>query len=324
MAEWTCAACDTHNDPSAYACIVCGGHTRAEPARPKPSTRRAAGTTDTTVLAPASRGRETAPIPPPRPARVAPFIAGIPAPPPATPPVSRPAEPRVLPTTVATVGAPPAKVRSFGRTAAGLVAGLMLAGGGAYLITENLTGGSGSDGSGSSHSGPGDPGGATAAAPTTKADNATFTTGPPPTRAPATATSPIHVGLVTVSRPSALANRAATMLDTYFSGINHHTPDQALAVFDPAGTFDPSDAGQADHFRHDVSTTRDDEIVLGTVTADGDVVTARVRFRSRQAAGFGPAGNPGQTCTRWSITYTLSDTGRELRILRGSGRPADC
>ena len=314
MAEWTCAACGTHNEPSAQTCMVCDGFERADPSCPMPSTSRAA--------APA----ETVSIPPPRPAppaRTPSYTRTTRSPiaPPPPPPASRPSRPPPWPDTAKTVTAPAALVRSSGRILVGVMLAVVLAGGGAYLITDRLAGGSDSGSSGSGSAG----GGATTASATTAtADNTTTAPEPRPATAPTTSAAATRVGLVTVSRPSALAERVAAMFDTYFSGINNHAPGQALAVFDPSGRLDPTDADQADRFAHDVSTTHDDEIVLGRVADNGDSVSATVHFRSHQQAGYGPASNPSQTCNRWSVAYTLSDNGGELRILRGTGKPSGC
>jgi hypothetical protein len=153
-----------------------------------------------------------------------------------------------------------------------------------------------------------------------------------PTPSPTVSPTPSPVPTVGVVDYSAVAAdpRAADvarMFDTYFSSINTHNYDAALAVYDPAGAINPGDPAQRNAFTHDVSTSQDSEIrvlSLGPGTAPVAVV-AQVTFRSMQAQGYGPASNPNETCTVWTISYSLTEPapGR-YRILRGSGQHQTC
>ena len=64
---------------------------------------------------------------------------------------------------------------------------------------------------------------------------------------------------------------------------------------------------------------------LGSGDGGAVAVTARVAFRSTQAAGMGPKGSENETCTRWQVTYSLSEPGtHQYRIVRGSGTHQSC
>jgi hypothetical protein len=137
------------------------------------------------------------------------------------------------------------------------------------------------------------------------------------------------VGIVDYSAVAADPRAAdvARMFDTYFSNINSHNYDAALAVYDPAGAVNPGDPAQRSAFTHDVSTSQDSGIrleSLGPGTAPVALV-ARVTFRSAQAPGYGPASNPDETCTIWTITYSLTQPAPNgYRILRGTGQHQTC
>jgi hypothetical protein len=54
-------------------------------------------------------------------------------------------------------------------------------------------------------------------------------------------------------------------------------------------------------------------------------VFAVTRFRTSQPAGLGPARNPYETCTRWLMTYAITDRPQAgYRILRGDGSSEPC
>lgn len=150
-------------------------------------------------------------------------------------------------------------------------------------------------------------------------------TGATPTRA--APTRPGAVGVVTVD-PAVTDLRAgaiATTLNEYFTGINTRDYDRALAVYDPAGSIDPSNPKQAAHFKAGVSTTVDSDVVLHEVLAQpgGDAVQARVTFRSRQQPGYGPGARPNETCTVWDVAYTLTRPAGSYLVFgsRGTGIP---
>ena len=122
---------------------------------------------------------------------------------------------------------------------------------------------------------------------------------------------PTRVGVVRIGNsisadPEAMA--VASMFNTYFTGINSQDYQQALSVFDPSGIIDPNNSSQAQQFTQGVSTSRDSAAVLVKVEpADGSTVqSAKIRFTSRQQAGYGPQDDPNATCTNWKVTYILS------------------
>ncbi|WP_203759301.1 hypothetical protein [Actinoplanes octamycinicus] len=295
MSAWTCVACGTHNDPASHACLVCGGSERAGPDTPT---------------------RRFVPVPPvhppaaPRPARTTPPRATPPraAPPRAAPP--RATRPRAAPPRATPPSAPPrigitpppvvtAPRRSSQGPTFALVAVLLAAVVGTIVVTTR---------DGDAEESPGATG-TTYDTPATS-DPATEST----TAETTTAATAGPAGLVAIDQPGDLADRVATMFETYFAGINAKDPDAALSVVEPKGRMNPADPAVVAKFGADIRTTRDDEIELGAVTDNGGTVTAELSFRSRQAAGYGPADDPDQTCTRWTMVYTLADSGAGLRI----------
>lgn len=151
----------------------------------------------------------------------------------------------------------------------------------------------------------------------------TFDDGPP--------TEPLPertVGLVAI-RDTVTDWRAedvARMFDTYFSAINRADYAAAAAVFDPAGSFDPRDPRQLRRFAAGLATTTDSDIVLSALATDitGQLV-ANVSFQSSQEPGYGPRGRESETCTRWDVAYTLTETAPgEWLINRSRGSSTPC
>jgi hypothetical protein len=54
-----------------------------------------------------------------------------------------------------------------------------------------------------------------------------------------------------------------------------------------------------------VESTRDEKIKVRGVTQSAGQVTVWLTFSSRQEAGRGPKVRPQETCTDWSLDYTL-------------------
>jgi len=112
--------------------------------------------------------------------------------------------------------------------------------------------------------------------------------------------------------PDPIAALAAQTFDAYFSGINSGNYEQARARQAPERRTDPEEWARG------LSTTFDTNIVLQSVAATDEAVLAWVTFTSLQAPEKGP--RPGETCTSWSIDYTLvpADDGL-LWIADGEG-----
>lgn len=123
-------------------------------------------------------------------------------------------------------------------------------------------------------------------------------------------------GMVTVlpaamTADSSAANGVARTFDTYFTGINDRDPGRSLAVMTSRAKGGPE--GQAT-FAKDVSTSHDTDVVIHSLTTPSPgEARAAVTFTSTQAPEYGEGGN---TCLRWSLIYTLEETGGTYLIDR--------
>ena len=148
------------------------------------------------------------------------------------------------------------------------------------------------------------------------------TASPTPTSTPTPSPSPTGtvVGIVKidVATDDPAVNDVAATLDDYFSGLNNKDYGRALSTFDPAGTVNPNNPSSAAAFRQAVSTSTDSDVVLRRLAQDNTgkgVLQAQVTFQSNQSAGFGPKGSENETCTRWDVTYILTQpSGPRYRI----------
>jgi hypothetical protein len=132
----------------------------------------------------------------------------------------------------------------------------------------------------------------------------------------------IDPALVTDAR----AVQVATLFDSYFSAVSAKNFDAALALYDPNGDVDTNDAQQRAAFKKSEATSTDDQGVLKSLSpaGPGPVTTARISFRSQQAAGYGPAGDTSQTCSIWTLTYTLTYTDNKYLIKSATGSHTGC
>ncbi|WP_433218819.1 hypothetical protein ACQP00_13510 [Dactylosporangium sp. CS-047395] len=159
------------------------------------------------------------------------------------------------------------------------------------------------------------PTGTTAAAPT-----ATATGEPTPTQTTAAPpTVPASVGAVRLdpSLDPTQGPAVGAVFDKYFAAVNARNAGAALAVMDPNGSINQSDAAAVKRFTDGISTSTDDDVLLLALGPDGSgkgVLQARVTFRSQQQAGKGPKGRESETCTRWDVTYSITRPGGEYRI----------
>lgn len=166
------------------------------------------------------------------------------------------------------------------------------------------------------------------------------TAGNEPTDAPLTSSPPVTassapplsttVGVVDYSpvASDADAPAVATVLDTYFSGINDKDFARATSVFDPAGAINPNNSQQVAKLAHDDQTSTIGNVVINGLGPDPSgqgTLVARTAFRSTQSAGFGPHRDPNETCTQWTVTYTFVGSVTDgYRILKGSGPSSPC
>jgi cytoskeletal protein RodZ len=117
-------------------------------------------------------------------------------------------------------------------------------------------------------------------------------------------------GLVTIDPATAqaaspdVAAGVVRVFDTYFAGINAGRPQTAYAVF--------SARERAKNpyltWRSNIAHSRNENVSVSTVSGAvsslaGGPVTVEVSFRSHQPGSKGV--NPGETCTDWSLVYTL-------------------
>jgi hypothetical protein len=145
---------------------------------------------------------------------------------------------------------------------------------------------------------------------------------------PSPTPSPTQTGTVEVATAvtDGRATDIAAMFNTYFDGIKSKQYQAAASVFDPAGQIDPNDPTMVDIFAKGLETSTDSEIVLREIAdAPDGTVRAVVTFLSHQAPGYGPKGREQETCTRWSVAYSLSQsTAAGYRILRSKGTSSPC
>jgi hypothetical protein len=145
-------------------------------------------------------------------------------------------------------------------------------------------------------------------------------------------TTPVtSVGLVTADPGVAGDPRApavASMLNGYFTAVNNRDFPSALSLYDPAGVVNPTNPAQANAFARALSTTTDSQVRLLGITTDTSgrgAVQAAVTLRSRQDPGFGPRPNTNETCTDWTLTYTLTQRDSDgYLILSSTGTHATC
>lgn len=148
---------------------------------------------------------------------------------------------------------------------------------------------------------------------------------PSPSPSSGTTRPPASVGLVDVSRVSGDARAAAVAraLDDYLAGVNQRDWRRAASAWSP-DVVDPADRGDVAQFARDHRSSRHSAVALRSVsTPSGSASTVRAEatFRSTQDARDGPS---GQTCTDWTVHYTLSPApgGRyQIRADDRSSRP---
>ncbi|MEY9934648.1 hypothetical protein ABH926_009316 [Catenulispora sp. GP43] len=172
-----------------------------------------------------------------------------------------------------------------------------------------------------------DPNGGDTATTDTGGDTDTPSPTPTPPPSPPATTA---VGLVQID-PSLVGDprsvQVATLFDSYFSDITTKNFDAVFALYDPSGDLNTNDQQQRDSFEQADKTSTDDNATLTALSpaGPGAATTADVTFRSQQAAGYGPGNDPNQTCTMWSLTYTLTYTSDDKYLIKSAtGTPSAC
>ncbi|MFI5909637.1 hypothetical protein [Dactylosporangium sp. NPDC051541] len=335
---WQCGVCGSSNTGDAAACASCGA------ARPQSAALPAGPPVSWPASAPADAFGSWSPAagapPPADPAHfpadnwpgAGPGLGDQPPPwatqPPAPPqPAPQPTPPQVPPqapppvpwSTEPAYPAPPNRGRPVWIFPAIVALVLLLAGGTVAFVLRDkwLPGGGANPTTGPTTARPTGPtadptGTATPTATATNTPTATPTTAGPPTL-------PASVGSVKLdpSLDPAKAPAVAAVFDKYFTAVNARNATAALAALDPNGSINQGDANAVKRFTDGISTSTDDDILLLALGPDPTgkgQLQARVTFRSQQQPGKGPKGRESETCTRWDVTYSITQPGGEYRI----------
>lgn len=147
---------------------------------------------------------------------------------------------------------------------------------------------------------------------------------PPPPPPPTSVVGTVQIDPALVADPRAV--QVATLFDSYFSAVSAKNFDAALALYDPHGDVNTNDSQQRAAFKKSEATSSDDQGMLKALSpaGPGPVTTAQISFRSQQAAGYGPAGDTNQTCSIWTLTYTLTYSDNKYLIKSASGSHTGC
>lgn len=98
--------------------------------------------------------------------------------------------------------------------------------------------------------------------------------------------------------PGSDAAQAFGTLRLYFASINQGDYSTALAQFVKPIPLKAFSAG--------VESSQDDNFAVESVKRSNGKVVVWLTFTSRQQAGHGPAARPKETCTDWSLDYTMA------------------
>lgn len=125
----------------------------------------------------------------------------------------------------------------------------------------------------------------------------------PPAPSPAPATQVTMDGVtidISAVNTDPDATGVANTLATYFGGIDARNYQQAWDTY--STSFQASNTYES--FANGDSTSQDNQVVVQSIQHDSDGnIEADVSFQSHQAGQDGP--NQGETCTNWSLDYTL-------------------
>ena len=141
---------------------------------------------------------------------------------------------------------------------------------------------------------------------------------PPPPPPPTSQVGGVQIDSSLLNDPRAVP--VATLFDAYFSGITAKNFDAVFALYDPSGDLNTNDPQQRSGFEKGVSSSTDDNGTLRSLSPDGSgpASTAEVSFQSHQAPGKGPSDDPQQTCSLWTLTYTLTYTSDGKYLIKSA------
>jgi eukaryotic-like serine/threonine-protein kinase len=199
------------------------------------------------------------------------------------------------------------------------VAGLVVLGGGAGIAVHALD-----HSPGSSYTPTSNEQGNATLLPDSGQQNQPTSAPPTPTPSPTTSVGQVTIAGPLISNPQAAD--IAALFNTYFSGIDEQNYQQALSVFANNAPLNPTSASTLNSLSQADSTSTDSDVVLTSLyPSDGSTVTkAHITFQSNQSPGYGPATAPDQTCTNWSLTYTLSYSSGNYQLFKDKGAYAGC
>jgi hypothetical protein len=92
--------------------------------------------------------------------------------------------------------------------------------------------------------------------------------------------------------------QALTTLSVYFQAINGGDFPTALAQLTRPGSLES--------FSADVASSYDKPVHYQTIRTEGSALIVWVTFTSHQDPGKGPVDRPQETCTNWSLDYTMA------------------
>ncbi len=132
-----------------------------------------------------------------------------------------------------------------------------------------------------------------------------------------------RTGLFVPERPScsttdhAVEDGVHRTLQAYLAAIN--AGDYAAAMRQLSSGYRAANFSDPQKWHEAFATSHDDELVVRSVTGPEGSPRVWATFRSRQAAGDGPADDPGATCVIWSVDYEMVAQGSRWVIDGASG-----
>ncbi|WP_329176629.1 hypothetical protein [Streptomyces sp. NBC_01477] len=152
------------------------------------------------------------------------------------------------------------------------------------------------------------------------ADPTTEPTTDEPTTEPTTDDGAVDVDTAQVDGDPG-ADEVAAMFGAFYGAINARDYDTALSYYDPATkAVDVHSTTERARWKKVMATTQESGVTLTALTDTDQYTEATVVFSSHQDAGYGPASDPGQTCTDWTVTYWLTHNGGHYRIFKAPSK----